>query len=326
MKPLTYSLIAAALACGLASATTTAYTTPVGYVTETLAPSQYNLIGMPLQTPTTFAGLITGKAANTVSFTGVDLTVTLGASGSSGTYVLELPNGIIQEVTAWTATSITTPQDISSYVVANTTTAVVRKAPTVAQIFGATNSSGLSATTDISTADKIWIPDGMGGWSQVFYYNDGAGTEGWLDDQNNLAADRPLFYADALYVQRVAGSSISLTISGEVKKTPTSSALIPAWNFLGAVSPAGLTLANSGLENSISHGTDPASCDNVWFQLPGGTYQVCFFYDDGAGTTGWLDQDNNIVNDLPFQPGFLIYNRGAGKQLTVGVPSFYTTL
>jgi hypothetical protein len=52
MKALTYSLFAAAAACCFASAQTTAYTTPVGYVTETLAPGRFNLVGLTVHNPT----------------------------------------------------------------------------------------------------------------------------------------------------------------------------------------------------------------------------------------------------------------------------------
>jgi len=58
MKPLTYSIIAAACACGFASATTTAYTNPVGYVSQPCAANSDTIVGVPLRSAPVAAGAL----------------------------------------------------------------------------------------------------------------------------------------------------------------------------------------------------------------------------------------------------------------------------
>ena len=67
MKPYTYSILAAALACGMAQGAATAYTTPVGYVSLTIPASADSTVGQPLHRPTAFAGISTGITDDTVS-------------------------------------------------------------------------------------------------------------------------------------------------------------------------------------------------------------------------------------------------------------------
>ncbi|MCX6876502.1 MAG: hypothetical protein NTW21_22240 [Verrucomicrobia bacterium] len=329
MKPfIPYSLIAAALACGFASAQTTAYTTPVGYVTHTLVPGQYNLIGLTLQNPTAVAGVLTaetGGIPGSVSASAVNFDTALTAGK---TYILELPDGTVQEITAWSGSTLTTPDDITAHVVPDTTTFALRPAATVSSIFGAANSAGLTPSPDgdLTNADAVLLstPSGL---LTIYYYNDGAGTEGWLTDTGDLAADIVIAYPDGLFVQRAGGSNINLVVSGEVKKVATSGVLASGYNYMCEVAPVGLTLDTSGLSAFITGSDSATTADNVLLPTtPAGSYVTCYFYDDGAGTTGWLTDTGDLAGELPLTPGFLIYNLGADKPVTVSVPAFYSTL
>lgn len=328
MKPIyPYAFLGALLAVGAATAATT---TPVGYVTKTLAPNQFNLVGLTLQSPTVSSGVLDAESATSVTDTGVDFVTLLGASGSK-TYVLELSDGTIQEITAWTAAGVlTTPQDITAKVTPGTTTYKLRKAATVADIFGATNSAGLKASPDgdPASADKILILNASNSFDTVFYFNDGAGTQGWLDAESNLAADKVVAYPDGLFVQRGTGTALTLTVTGEVKTTPTGGVLTPGYNYLNAVAPTQLTLETSGLKSFLTPSADgdPASGDNVLIQTATGAYTTAFYFNDGAGTEGWLDSESNLAKDYVLDGGFLIFNRGATKPFTVAVPSNYSTL
>jgi hypothetical protein len=324
MKLNTYAFLAAALACGMANAQT-AYTTPVGYTTQELAPNQFNLIGVTLHQPSIAAGVLDAESSNSVTDNGVNFTTLLAAGA---TYVLELPNGVIQEVTSWSGSVLTTADNITGSVVPGSTTYILRRADTISSIFGATNSAGLTASADgdLTTCDVVQIYNGTG-FDTVYYFNDGAGTEGWFDDANNPAADKAIVYADGIFVKRVAGSSINLVIDGEVKKVGTSGVLAAGFNYLGGVSPVGLTLDNSGLATSMTPSADGdlTTCDTVL--LPnGGAYTTCYYFDDGAGTTGWFDDANNPAGTLSITPGFLILNVGGSSSYSLGVPAAYGSL
>lgn len=324
MKLNTYAFLAAALACGMANAQT-AYTTPVGYTTQELAPNQFNLIGVTLHQPSIAAGVLDAESSNSVTDNEVNFTTLLAAGG---TYVLELPNGVIQEVISWSGSVLTTADNITGSVVPGSTTYILRRADTISSIFGATNSAGLTASADgdLTTCDVVQIYNGTG-FDTVYYFNDGAGTEGWFDDANNPAADKAIVYADGIFVKRVAGSSINLVIDGEVKKVGTSGVLAAGFNYLGGVSPVGLTLDNSGLATSMTPSADGdlTTCDTVL--LPnGGAYTTCYYFDDGAGTTGWFDDANNPAGALSITPGFLILNVGGSSSYSLGVPAAYGSL
>ena len=325
---LTYSLLAAALACGFASAQTTAYTTPVGYVTETLRPNRYNLIGLNLHGSTVAAGVLTGETSSSVTASAVNFTTLLTAGK---TYILELPDGTVQEVTSWSGSTLTTPEDISGVVTPNTTTFKLRQAATITSVFGANNSIGLTPSTDggVEACDTIVVstPSGL---VTIYYFDDGAGTTGWYDAGGSPADNFVLPYPDGFFVQRVGGTDKSLVISGELKTVPTKGALVSGYNYLSSVAPAGtgLTLATSGLKNFITASSDgdPTTVDNVLLAKTDGSYTTCYYFDDGAGTTGWYDAGGAVADDFVLTSGFLIYNVGATKPLTVAVPSSYSTL
>jgi hypothetical protein len=327
MKPYTYSLLAAALACGMAQGAATAYTTPVGYVTQTLKPDIANLIGLTVHSPTVAAGVIDAESSSSVTDNEVNFT-TLLTGGT--TYVLELPGGVIQEVTSWTAGTLNTPQDITASVTPLTTAYKLRKASTVADVFGATNSAGIlsTATGDASTCDNVLLVNASGtAFDTVFYFDDGTAT-GWYDLDFNEVSNRAIVYTDGLYVRRLAGSDINLVISGEVKTTPTTTVLIPGNNFAGSVYPAGSTLANSGISASLIPSTDGStdSCDIVLLPKADGSYGTYFFFNDGTAS-GWYDLDFNDSNATELTSGLVVQSKSlVNKNATLSAPPSYSSL
>lgn len=320
MKTLSFSLLAAALATGLASAQT-AYTTPVGYTTKTLKPNIFNLVGLTLHNPTVAAGVIDAVTSSSVTVNEVNFTTTL-TEGS--TYVLELADGTVQEITSWSGSVLTTPDDISGLVTPATTTYKIRKASTVSDVFGATNSAGLTPSVDgdfsVNT-DLVLIFNGSA-FDTVFYINDGQGTEGWFDTNGNPAANNVIAYPDGFFVQRVTGSDIDLTVTGEVKTSGTNGALANGFNYLSGVVPAGLTLASSGLSSSVTASPDGdfTVVDNILTQNTDGSYTTHFYIDDGAGTSGWFDTIGNPTGTSPLDGGFLLLNVGGTKPYSINSP------
>ena len=324
MKPLRYTLIALAAACGFASAQTTAYTTPVGYVTKPLAANQFTLVGLTLHEATKFAGVITAAATNSVTVAGVDFVAVLGAPGTD-TYILELADGTVQEIVSWNSSGqLTTPENISGKVTPGTTTCKLRKAATVSSIFGAANTFGLKDSDAVETADRILILNASNAFDTVFYYNDGE-NEGWLDAEGNLAADKVISYPDGFFVQRVAGSPINMIITGEVKLNPTAGALGGGYNYLNGVVAAGVNLDDSGLKGYVTSASDVDAADLVLIQNPGGTYTTCFYYNDGENE-GWLDAEGNLAGEYLIDGGFLLFNRGGVKPYVVDTPPSYDSL
>jgi hypothetical protein len=324
MKSKLFLSIFAAATCGLAYSAETAYTTPVGYVTKTLKPNIFSLVGVTLHNPTVAAGILDAVTSgpNTVTDNQVDFTATLSVGS---TYILELGDGTVQEITSWSGNVLTTPDDISGLVTPATTKYKLRKASTVSDVFGATNSAGLTPSVDgdfTVNTDLVLIFNGAS-FDTVYYINDGGGTEGWFDDGGNPAENKVVAYPESLFVQRVAGSDIDLVVSGEVKVDGTNGILTNGFNYLSSVAPAGMTLASSGLSSSVlaSPDGDFTVVDNVLIQNPDGSYATHYYIDDGGGTTGWFDDGGNSTDTTPLDGGFLLLNVGGTKPYSIAAPT-----
>ena len=328
MKPKSIQsiLAAALLAPGALFAQTTATTTPVGYVTQTIAPDTFTYLGLTVHAPQASAGVISAASSDSVTVAGVDFNALL-TTGS--TYILELENGTIQEISSWNSSGVlSTPQDISAQVTAGVTKYKLRKAQTVSDVFGAANSFDLTGTdAEFDTADQIYVPTSSG-TSIVYYFDDGSPDTGWYTSEGDPAGDLPIVYSDGFYVKRVAGAPVSLVTSGEVKTKPTSGVVIPGWNILSSVAPVGLTLDGSGLQNFISTSDDGdfLTVDNVYIPT-GASSTIVYYFDDGSPDTGWYTSDGDPAGDLTLEGAFLIFSRSVSNSpYTLSVPTNYSGL
>jgi len=325
MKPksILTALAAALLAPGALFAQTTATTTPVGYVTQTIAPNSFTYVGLTVHQPVISSGLLTSANSTSVTHSGVDFTALL-TSGQR--YVLELENGTIQEIQSWNSSgALDTPQNISAQVTPNVTRYNLRKVSTVSDIFGANNSAGLTSTdAEIDNADQVFIKTGSG-TAIIYYFNDGSPDTGWYTSSGDPAGDFPIVYSDGFYIQRKPGSSINLVTSGQIKDKPTSGVLNTNWNLLSSVSPTGLTLSNSGLNAFISKSEDGdfTVVDNIY--IPNGSsFDIVYYFDDGSPDTGWYTTGGDPAGNLKLEGAFYLLSKSASaKPYTLSVPSFY---
>jgi len=252
--------------------------------------------------------------ATTVTDAAVNFTTTLT---SGRTYILEITNGsgdgTIQEITTWSGSTLDVPANLTGIVTGGTTTYKLRPAATVGSVFGATNSAGLlaSANADPAEADVIYIPDGNGGFTQIFY-SSAEGFTGWYDTVNFAdATNTPLVYADGFLLQRRGGTNLTLTIVGEVKTTATLLSVNQPFTYLGGVYPAGSTLGTSGLSTSVlpSANADPAEADVIYMPDGSGGY-LQYFYSTAEGFTGWYDTVNFAdSSNVEITPGILVQRR-----------------
>jgi hypothetical protein len=330
MKTYTYSLLLAAAASGMALGAETAYTTPVGYSTSTLAQG-YNALGLTLQTPPVAAGDF--ETISGTSLTDTDVTY---APVAGKTYVLEITSGtltgVIQEVSAAniSGSTITTPSDLQALGLTTSDTYKLRVAPTLEDIFTTTPlASGgvLTAALSSGTADIVWVPTGTGSYDQYFLHSGGqfrrAGT-------TTATPNVPLIYADGFFVQKKAATAASLTITGEVKKVGTNSVVVQGYNLLSSVAPVGLNLFNAGLEDDITAALSSGTADIIWVQQPNLTYNRYFRHSSG----NWRDVNAGTVNLTQVQAeaislslGFLVQHKAATTvNLDLNVPAGYPSL
>ena len=254
MKPYTYSLIAAALACGFAQAVETAYTTPVGYITATIAgnaaanPSgAATYVSASLVQPTEFASAATSSPSGTTSVTfsgGVP-------TGLDGKYMLEITNGTQEgwwtTVVSSTATTVTVSDTFPTGLAADVQISI-KKFSTVKSVFGS-NSPGLNAFDGGTTqADEIQFLNPLTGVVQTVVYLPEAisgSPDMWFDFVGGGSADDFIVYpGSAVRVVRYGATGLSLVSSGTVKTTKTQVDIFSTENWLGVPLAAGGSLGS----------------------------------------------------------------------------------
>jgi hypothetical protein len=317
------------LAANVTWAQNTATTTPVGYVTKTLPASQFSFVGLTVHHPVLLDTVATDVSATTVSASGVNFDNLLGVhSNTSPTYIIELADGTISEVSNWNSAGLlTVGENLTESITPNTTTFKLRKASTVSDVFGATNSVGLKADVDgdyAANADLIYII-GAGGTPTIVYYYDDGSTQGWYTANGDDASQLPIIYADGFYIKRQQGSSLNLVMSGEVKNAPTKGVLIKGYNFLSSVAPVGATLGNSGLSNFLSPDTtgdyQASSVDNVLIPQANGSFILAYYYNDGD-IQGWYTAAGDDATNIALDGAFIVLNRGNTKPYTIAIPNY----
>jgi hypothetical protein len=326
---------AALIASGISPAQTPAYSKPSGYVTETFKAGQFNLFGLTLNNSPIVSGTLTSLTSTTAS----DSTKDFGSLLSGGkTYILEIVQedspafGSIAEVTAWSGGAITTtPTDLTLIGAASGNKYTIRLAPTISDVFGASNSAGLLAG-NTSTADILWISDGGGNLSRYYYATASFPiTAGWrrIGGGNADSAAIPIIYADGMILQRRGGTDLELVLTGAVKTTPVVYPLTGgAFNYLGAVFPVGSTLDSSGLQAQVTPG-NPNTADIVW--VPNGTGGYNRYYYATASfpiTVGWrsIGGGNADRKDDPLTSGVIVQRRGATANVKISPPASYSNL
>ncbi len=324
---LTYTLLLAAASCGVALGQTTAYTTPVGYTTQALAPSSFNLVGINVQTSTVVAGKLTGVSGAVLSdsATNFSTVLTLGK-----TYVMEIKSGpgtadgTTQDFTIFSGNTVTLPAAVAG--IATGDTYSIRVAPTLPDIF-----TGTSVTPGFSAAgaDIIWIPDGAGNY--IKYWKNSATwrqlVAGTASDP--VATNVAVLYTDGILVQKKA-TPTSLVLSGEVKTTGSNALLVPGFNPVSIVAPVGLTLFNAGLIGDLTPGFSASGADIVWVPIGGGLYNKYGLKSPAPGT--WFKLTAAGVfealasPDVSLPPAVLIQRKVGSKVISLDVPASYSNL
>ncbi len=325
-----YSLLAAIAATGMAVGAETAYTTPVGYASQSIAQG-FNLVGLTLQTPTLAAGNLDTVSAGNVTDAALTLTPTAGK-----TYVLEITSGtatgVIVEVPAASITGTTISTGTTNLVTAGVVigdTYKIRVAPTIEEIFK-TDGTIVSRGANSGVADVIWVPNGSS-YDQYFIHPAGVGTVRIAGGQV-LAPNVPLIYADGVLVQKKSATTTTSVVSGEVKKVGTNSVAIQGFNLVSIVAPVGLNLFNSGLATDIAAGANPGVADLLWVPTGAGVYTKYFRHPASGGS--WRTEAAPLValtqpqaEAVILPPAILIQRKSATPAaISIAVPTSYATL
>jgi hypothetical protein len=307
------------------SAQSVAYSKPAGFVTHTLKPQQLNLIGLTLHEPVIYAGVFDSVDGNTLGDSDAQFDTTL-SSGSS--YVLEIVNnptdkslnGVIQVITNWESKELTTHANLAVENLDVGASYKLRAPKTISDVFGPSNSAGLTAGANIASADVIWLHNGVG--FDKFYYSEGGGfgsrDAGWKNDKGADSGSFPIIYTDAVIIQSKATLEKRLVISGVIKTKAVSVALIEGkFNFISSTYPVGSTLGNSGLEAHLGEG----SLDVIWIPNEDGGYGKYSYNGES-----WVDGNDGDASNIALTSGIIIERVGMNANAKLTPPETYNDL
>lgn len=315
MKPIySYALLAALAAVSPALAVD-ATTTPVGYITHTVAGAGSSAgaetyIAPTLITPSVFAGssTVSPSGGATITFTGGVPT------GLDGTYVLEITSatgeGWWSTVASSTATSVTVSDNFPASLPASVSVRV-RKHATITTFLGFNNPGlvpfdGENPNDEVQVFDPVtqaavpyaFVPAAV--WGDLDNYPNGV----WLDVANSLPANDTIIEpGTSIRIRRVGVANLTFTSSGEVKTTKTQVDIYQGFNFVGATQAAGGTLGNSGVAPFLYQYTgEGPNYDEIQKVLLDQSTVPFGVVDDG-GPAIWDIANGAVVNSEPFDAG-----------------------
>jgi hypothetical protein len=266
MKPksILTALTAALLAPGALFAQTTATTTPVGYITHTVAgagaaASADTYVAPTLIQAAEFAGqsTVSPSGGSVVTFaSGVPTNL-------NGSYVLEITAGDKEgwwsTIESSTSTSITLADPLPDNLPANVSVSV-RKHSTLENFLGF-NSIGLGTFNGADASDEVQVFNPSTQTAQPFAF---VTAEDWGDTQNypngvwlNLESGEPennkiISPGSSVRIKRIAADPVTFVSTGAVKTTKTEVDVYEGVNFLGSTIAASGTLGSANFASQLN--------------------------------------------------------------------------
>jgi uncharacterized repeat protein (TIGR03803 family) len=259
--------------------------------------------------PVEYAGKITGLQPDTL----IDTNAVWddGQFGTNGALAyVEFDNGFRVDIvnTFGSAHSLVLADSLSG--IASVGTAYrIRPHFTIAGIFGANNETGLKSGLNPAQADNIILQIPQTQQTLTIFYFDNGVNQGWFRADFSPAAEQIIYPEQGLIVRRIAFGDLSLHLSGPVKTGVTVVPVEPGYDLLGTLrSTSNLTLGQSNLHTGnsatgVASGLNPASADNVLVIQSNGSVTTYFYFDNFAGTQGWLDAAFNAADNVPIAAG-----------------------
>lgn len=313
----------AAAACGFANAQTTAYTTPVGYVSLTIPASSDSTIAPPLERSPLLKTPTTGVSGNVVSAAGL----TAGAFVSPECYLQVITcatnSGLVGKrfaINANTTGTITVEGGASTLQAQGLANGDVFKVVpywTLGTLFPA--GAGVGSTNDVFTIDSLLyvVDNGSYGANKApsasyFYCSGDSSNEvvaGWYDandafgaSKDNLVIEPTIMY----FIRNGSATDNTVTVTGQVPDIK-SSALVPVATEqndvnLAVALPIDTSLQNSGLQSVVRGTSDVFTIDELVYvyddgetglnKAPSAGYFYCSGDTDNGVAAGWYDAND----------------------------------
>jgi len=328
MKTHTYSLLAAAAACGITFGAETAYTTPVGYVTLAVPASGDTNIGQPLQRPSEYAGAASSVVTSTIGISTSALTsgqFVYAPPAQTNSYYLRITGSVVSslvgrffEVVGNTANSITVDTNLAALGFATGDKFTITPYWTLGTLFSA--GAGVGASTDelepvafVSFVNFSAAGANKAAAATYFYYQGvGLSGSGWYNNDNTALGkqnDLTLEPFQIAIIRNLEATAKSVVVSGVVPAAKTESSVYGKTvlndNYLCIQMPVDVTLGQSGLLASGAVITSTDELEPVDFvstynetasQFNKAASKTYFHYTGtGLSGTGWYDNDNTAA-------------------------------
>jgi uncharacterized protein (TIGR02597 family) len=349
MKNMTRLLIPLLIGASVLSAQTVS-TDPVGYVTTTINGSPdgstpaYTALSVGLQNAALVSGSATSDSTSAVitdsnASNAVDAYAATDPAGASS-FFLQITSGtnegLILDILSNGADSFTTNTDLSGIVSAGDSY-VVKAHVTLADIFGASNETGLKSGGNSSSSDSIFLMsnDGAGSYSTYYYQTDALGFlggNGWRVAGNSSTDMGGIAIApdDGVIISRTAAGDLSTVVSGTVNNVNHSRDLPNGYSLVAYPFPVDVTLADSNIytaENGYVSGGNGSSSDTVYVLDSTGSFTAYYYQTDSLGFlggNGWRVVGDSSTSKadavISADSSVIIFHRGTGLQWADAVP------
>jgi hypothetical protein len=314
MKKLNVALaiLVAAVMAGNAQTTVTSET--VGYQTSTIAgkgagSSFLSFVPNNLSKSAIYTG--SASASGTmITFPDASLTGTLGPVSGVPTHYLLVKSGtgagFVSDITAFTAGSVTTADNLSSSIPSGTTVSVVPHTK-LTDILGTTTGLLVTGGSTVSAADNVYLVDATGAL-KIYYYKTSVGA-GWKTSSGADATATIVYPGESIIVSRKQTAPVSVVTLGQVASEQTKAVFTQNMNSACSGAPVGLTL--SSLYPTVSGGSTVSAADNVFLINPTTGALDIFYYKTGIGA-GWKTAAGATADATrDISSGYLVKRRAA---------------
>ncbi len=295
-----------------------------GILPVTLTAGQFKTVGIPFARPVEDFGTITTTGTNIVdSAAGWTVNQWQDTTASDNRFDVEITSGRFIgarfAISSNTATQLTVSGTVP--LLDSGTTFVIRKAWTLAGLFGVNNSAGLTGSGALSSATQVRLLNSDTGAFATYFYNTDAPY--WADSGDNDASFTRIPNDAFLVLQPAAAGNVTFQVSGEYRGTRALTSAGGAsgnrFTMVPNPSPFDATLETSGMRNTASVDDAAqsvlgagalASADNVRVLL-GGAFSSFYFNTDAPY---WADSLDNDASSQSFAAGssILFVRRNAG--------------
>lgn len=314
------------------------FTQPVGISKVTIAgtdglrSASYTPLSVTYEKPSLFRGIIDSATGTTLTLTSAgmvsDAYSGTDPNGDASYYVLIKSGdqvGLTLEIAGNTTDTITVTSDnLESLPLTGASIEVLAHA-TLADIFGADNSYGLTSGSSVNTSDRIYLmqADGSGDWTSYFYQTNPRSGNGWRrvgDSSGTDYANLSIPLDTGMLVRRISATDTHIYLKGSVKVTSQHKRVLGlGFSFLGNPFPKQMTLGSCGIytaDNGYVSGSSHLNSDRVFIISEDGAFDSFYYQTNPRGGSGWRrtgDSSTDVSDEpIPATSSFYIQHRGSG--------------